>query len=70
MTRAEIRWHQPQKQDVIDQTIEVLKEAKVDGWVCSGVNGRGIPLFPSRVYPSSHPQSNREWLDYLLLLLE
>ena len=66
MTRAEIRWHQPQKQDVIDQTIDVLKKAKVDGWVCSGINGLGIPLFPSQVYPYSHPQANREWLDYLL----
>lgn len=66
IARTEFRWIYPQSKKVIDHTIKVLKEAGVKGWVCSGVNGKGLPLFPSKVYSKAHKDANLEWLSYLL----
>ena len=66
LARNEIRWVDPPDRDLIDRTVDTLQGAGVDGWVCSGVSQECVPLFPSTVYPTSHPKANREWLPYLL----
>jgi hypothetical protein len=66
ITRMEYRGADPPTKKYIDETIQVIKEAGVQAWWFSAVNFKGVPLFPSRAYPRSHPQANREILLYLI----
>ena len=66
ITRMEYRGADPPSKEYVDETIRGLKEAGIQGWWFSAVNYTGVPLFPSRAYPKSHPRANREIFQYLI----
>lgn len=66
LTRMEHRLNVPPTKEYVDATLKVIKEAGVQAWWFSAVGYTGIPLFPSHVYPKSHPRANREVFRYLI----
>jgi len=66
ITRMEQRGEDPPSKEYVDETIREIKEAGIQAWWFSAVNYTGVPLFPSRAYPKSHPRANREIFYYLI----
>jgi hypothetical protein len=62
----EQRGEDPPSKEYVDETIREIKEAGIQAWWFSAVNYTGVPLFPSRAYPKSHPRANREIFYYLI----
>ena len=66
ITRMEYRGAQPPSKEYVDETLRTIKDAGIQAWWFSAVDPTGVPLFPSRAYPKSHPQANRESFRYLI----
>jgi hypothetical protein len=66
LTRMEHRLNDPPTKEYIDATLQVIKQAGIQAWWFSAVDYTGVPLFPSHVYPKSHPQANLETFRYLI----
>ena len=66
ITRMEYRGEHPPSREYVDETVRGLKEAHIQAWWFSAVDYTGVPLFPSRAYPKSHPRANREIFRYLI----
>ena len=66
ITRMEYRQKDPPSKEYVDETIQGIKDAAIQAWWFSAVDYTGVPLFPSRAYPKSHPQANRESFLYLI----
>ena len=66
ITRMEYRGANPPSREYVDETIRGIKDAGIQAWWFSAVDYTGVPLFPSRAYPKSHPQANFEIFKYLI----
>ena len=65
-TRLEQRgWHPPSKL-FVDRLVEGLLTSGVEAVIHSAVSQDCQPLFPSKVFPNSHPEASREAFDYLI----
>ena len=64
--RMEYWGEDPPTKEYVDAALQMIKESGVQSWTYSAVSGKGLPLFPSRIYPKHHPEANREVFRYLI----
>ncbi len=65
-TRLENRGAHPPTREYVDNLVEGLLASGVEASWHSAVDPKGMPLFPSQVFPVCHPEANFEAFRYLI----
>jgi len=58
-------WHPPSR-EYVDNLVEGVLKTGVEAVIHSAVSQDCLPLFPSAVFPSSHPDASLDAFRYLL----
>jgi hypothetical protein len=65
-TRFEHRGEMPPDRVYVDRYVKAMVEAGVEAAWQSAVSPAGMPLFPSKVFPVSHPNASLEAFHYMI----